>query len=47
MHDDESTMRLFEAQVISTLKSRQVKATWLGILLSVIFYIMLVVISSA
>ena len=29
-HDDDATLRYFEAQYIETLKARQVKAAWTG-----------------
>ena len=35
-HDDDATLRYFEAQYIETLKARQVKAAWTGLILGVV-----------
>ena len=35
-HNDDATLRYFEAQYIETLKERQVKAAWIGGILGVV-----------
>ena len=40
-HNDDATLRYFEAQYIETLKGRQVAAAWIGGILGVVAVLML------